>query len=34
MKSGDMSRAGYVFYISANGVWLVKSVPAEFLERV
>ena len=34
VKSGEMSRAGHKFYISANGVWLVKNVPPEFLERV
>ena len=34
VKSGEMSRAGHKFFISANGVWLVKNVPAEFLERV
>ncbi|MBQ9434218.1 MAG: RNA 2'-phosphotransferase [Synergistaceae bacterium] len=34
VKSGEMARAGYTFYISANGVWLTKSVPVDFLERV
>ncbi len=34
VKSGEMAGAGYAFYISANGVWLTKSVPAEFLERL
>lgn len=34
VRTGDMSRAGVTFFRSANGVWLVKSVPAEFLERV
>ena len=34
VKSGEMSRAGVKFFLSANGVWLVKSVPAEFLDRV
>lgn len=31
VASGDMSRLGYKFYLSANGVWLTKAVPAEFL---
>ncbi|MBQ7215469.1 MAG: RNA 2'-phosphotransferase [Synergistaceae bacterium] len=34
VKSGDMAKSGHNFYISANGVWLVKNVPPEFLERV
>jgi putative RNA 2'-phosphotransferase len=29
--AGDMNRKGYVFYISANGVWLTDDVPVEFL---
>ncbi len=32
VRSGDMGRAGYGFYLSANGVWLTKSVPAEYFE--
>lgn len=28
-----MSNDGYAFYISANGVWLIKSVPLEYLEK-
>lgn len=28
-----MSEAGHVFYLSANGVWLVESVPPEYLSR-
>ncbi len=31
VASGDMSRQGYKFYLSANGVWLTKAVPTEFL---
>ena len=31
VRSGDMKRAGYKFYISVNGVWLTKSVPTEYL---
>lgn len=29
----SMSSAGHKFYISANGVWLVDSVPPEFLSE-
>ena len=32
IKSGEMYRAGYKFYLSANGVWLTKKVPVEFLK--
>ncbi len=28
-----MANDGYKFFVSANGVWLTKSVPAEYLER-
>lgn len=34
VKAGDMSRDGYPFYLSKNGVWLTKKVPAEYLEKV
>ncbi len=34
VKSAEMAKSGYVFYLSANGVWLTKEVPAEFLARV
>ena len=33
VKSGNMYRDGYKFYISVNGVWLTKSVPVKYLER-
>ncbi len=33
VKSGEMYKAGYKFYISANGVWLTKTVPAKFLTK-
>ena len=33
VKSGEMFRAGYKFYISESGVWLTKSVPAGYLEE-
>ena len=29
---GRMAEDGYVFYLSENGVWLVKEVPAKYLE--
>jgi len=33
VKAGEMHRAGHKFYLSKNGVWLVKTVPVEYLER-
>jgi len=33
VKSGDMARAGYKFYLSRNGVWLTKEVPVQYLEK-
>lgn len=33
VRTGDMARSGYVFYRSVNGVWLVKEVPVEYLEK-
>jgi putative RNA 2'-phosphotransferase len=32
VRAGEMHRAGHVFWVSDNGVWLVKAVPASFLE--
>lgn len=32
VRSGDMHQVGYVFYRSANGVWLVDHVPPQFIE--
>ncbi|MCB9230708.1 MAG: RNA 2'-phosphotransferase [Bacteroidia bacterium] len=32
VRAGAMHRAGYPFYVSENGVWLTKEVPAEFIE--
>ena len=32
--SGQMSRNGFVFYRSGNGVWLTKTVPAMYLRRL
>ena len=31
--SGTMYRDGFTFYLSENGVWLTKYVPAEYLEK-
>lgn len=33
VSSGRMKRDGQVFYRSVNGVWLVKAVPVEYLEK-
>jgi putative RNA 2'-phosphotransferase len=32
IRAGDMYRAGHVFRRSANGVWLVEYVPAEYID--
>lgn len=32
--AGEMSRKGYKFYLSKNGVWLTKTVPVAFLKDV
>jgi putative RNA 2'-phosphotransferase len=32
VKAGEMERAGLKFFLSANGVWLTKHVPVEYLE--
>lgn len=29
-----MQRDGYLFYLTANGVWLVDAVPPQYLEVV
>lgn len=31
VRAGDMHRAGFAFYQSANGVWLTDHVPPQFL---
>ncbi len=33
VRAGEMSRKGYKFFLSENGVWLTKYVPAEYLNR-
>ena len=32
IRSGEMARRGYEFYLSENGVWLTLSVPAAYIE--
>lgn len=34
IHSGEMSRQGYDFFLSANGVWLTKRVPVGFFTRI
>lgn len=33
IAAGAMARAGHVFRLSSNGVWLAAGVPPEFIER-
>ncbi|PZO40848.1 MAG: RNA 2'-phosphotransferase [Pseudanabaena frigida] len=33
VDAGSMHQAGYIFYCSANNVWLVDCVPPEYLQR-
>lgn len=33
VDAGQMHRDGYTFYLSVNGVWLTKVVPAQYLRR-
>lgn len=32
--AGEMSRHGFEFWLSVNGVWLTRAVPPEFLRRI
>lgn len=34
VDAGTMYRDGHPFYLSANGVWLVKKVPVQYLYRI
>lgn len=34
IKAKEMHDAGYKFYLSVNGVWLVDKVPVEYMEKV
>ena len=33
VRSGDMHRAGFEFFVTENGVWLTDFVPADFIEE-
>ena len=33
VKSADMCKDGYIFYLSVNGVWLTKTVPVKYLRK-
>lgn len=33
VRSGKMFKDGYRFFLSANGVWLTKRVPVDYIER-
>lgn len=33
VKSGEMYKDGYKFFLSKNGVWLTKEVPCKYLEK-
>ena len=32
VRAGEMHRAGHVFFLSANNVWLVEHVPTQFID--
>lgn len=34
VNAGQMQKDGYTFFISANGIWLTKTVPAQYLKRL
>lgn len=34
VHSGDMCKAGHLFYLSENGVWLTKKVDAKYFEQM
>lgn len=34
VNAGQMRKEGYTFLLSANGVWLTKIVPAQYLKRL
>ena len=34
VAAGKMTDEGYEFFLSVNGVWLVKAVPAEYLSKL
>lgn len=34
INAGQMRQDGYIFYLSANGVWLTKTVPVCYLKKL
>ena len=34
VEAGKMADDGYEFFLSVNGVWLTKAVPAEYLSKI
>ena len=34
VNTGNMDKDGYEFFLSENGVWLTKSVPTKYLEKM
>jgi len=34
IRAGEMAKAGFTFYLSANGVWLVEHIPFKFIEEL
>ena len=33
VRSGEMARAGFTFYVAANGVWLTDAVPYRYVDE-
>lgn len=33
VRSGEMARAGFAFFVSANGVWLTETVPPAYVDE-
>ena len=34
IAAGEMEQDGYKFFLSINGVWLTKEVPASYIRRI
>ncbi len=34
VAAGKMTDEGFEFFLSVNGVWLTKAVPAEYLSKI
>lgn len=34
VTAGKMADEGFEFFLSVNGVWLTKAVPAEYLSKL